>query len=355
MESWLPDEKTMYNALLKKNPEFEGIFFVAVKSTGIFCRLTCTARKPKKENVKFFSSIREVILNGYRPCKVCQPMEEEGVFPGWLQPVFRHLQATPEFRLKDAALIKLGLEPNRVRRWFKKKFGMTFQAYLRLLRVSGAFEKLQSGRSVIETAFASGYESLSGFCHAFKKNTGSSPKNFSTKKPVKLCRILSPLGPLLAGATQGGICLLEFMDRRMLPGQLQNLKHSLKSEILPGDSVHFEPLEKQLIEYFTGERQEFTLPLDQVGTPFQLSAWRALQQIPYGKTHSYKEQATLIGQPNAVRAVGAANGRNKISIIIPCHRVIGSNNKLVGYGGGLWRKRYLLNLEQSVLASEESK
>jgi len=127
--------------------------------------------------------------------------------------------------------------------------------------------------------------------------------------------------------------------------QIKRLKRLLKAEFLPGTNKNFDKLNSQINEYFEGKRKEFNLPLIICGTSFQKKAWEALQKIPYGETRSYKEQAKILGNPNAVRAVGKANGDNRISIIIPCHRVIGTSGELVGYGGGLWRKKYLLELE----------
>jgi AraC family transcriptional regulator of adaptative response/methylated-DNA-[protein]-cysteine methyltransferase len=150
---------------------------------------------------------------------------------------------------------------------------------------------------------------------------------------------------MLAGATDDGICLLEFVDRRMLETQLNRLSKLLTAKIVPGSHRHFDTLNRQLEEYFSGRRKEFDLPLVLPGTPFQKKVWAGLQAIPYGCTRSYKEQAEVIGSPDAVRAVAKANGDNRIAILIPCHRVIGANGELVGYGGGLRRKQYLLKLE----------
>jgi AraC family transcriptional regulator, regulatory protein of adaptative response / methylated-DNA-[protein]-cysteine methyltransferase len=341
----LPDEATMYKAFLNKDSNFEGLFFVAVVTTGIFCRPTCTARKPKRENILFLPSAREALLQGYRPCKVCAPLGYKGELPDWLKPLMKEIERDPELRLKDYDLKKRNLDPNRVRRWFKKNHGLTFQAYLRTRRIGNAFGRIKYGEKVIEAAYEVGYESLSGFAETFKKTTGFSPNKSSHKQLIVITRILTPLGPMLAGATERGICLLEFVDRRMLETQLSRLKQLFNAELIPGSSSHFDELNKQLSEYFERRRQKFTVLLDMAGTAFQKKVWSALQTIPYGSTRSYKEQAEIIGQPEAVRAVAKANGDNRIAIIIPCHRVIGANGKLVGYGGGLWRKQYLLNLE----------
>lgn len=345
MNHTLPDSETLYAALVNKDSEYEGIFVAAVKSTGIFCRPTCTARKPKRENVEFFGSAHDALLHGYRPCKVCTPMEYKGAAPAWLKPLLAEIDDDPLVRLRDRDLRARGLEPSRVRYWFKKQHQMTFQAYLRALRVGQAFGRIRHGEKVTGTAFESGYESLSGFADQFKKTAGFSPRQSQERQLIATTRILTPLGPLLAAATDDGICLLEFVDRRMLETQLKRLGKLLNAECVPGFSKHFDRLSEQLAEYFSGKRREFDVPLVLHGTPFQQKVWAGLRTIPYGSTRSYKEQSATIGLPNAVRAVAKANGDNRIAIIIPCHRVIGADGQLVGYGGGLWRKRYLLDLE----------
>ena len=345
MKPTLPDENTMYRALVDRDSSYEGIFFVAVRTTGIFCRPTCTARKPKRENVEYYPSSREALLHGYRPCKICRPLGAKGEVPGWLGPLLDEVDRDPAIRLKDADLRERGLEPNRVRRWFKANHGMTFQTYLRTLRISGAFGRIKHGDKVVDAAFESGYGSLSGFTDTFKRMTRFSPVESKSQKLIDVTRILTPLGPLLAGATEKGVCLLEFIDRRAIETQLARLTRLLQAEFLVGTNKHFDKLDKQLKEYFEGERKRFDLPLDLPGTEFQKKVWAVLRGIPYGQTRSYQEQAVLAGHPKAVRAVARANGENRLAIIIPCHRVIGKNGELVGYGGGLWRKRYLLNLE----------
>jgi AraC family transcriptional regulator of adaptative response/methylated-DNA-[protein]-cysteine methyltransferase len=151
---------------------------------------------------------------------------------------------------------------------------------------------------------------------------------------------------MFAGATEQGICLLEFTDRRMLETELKSLAKLLNANILQGSNKHLELLKQQLDEYFEGKRKDFTVPLFTPGTEFQQSVWKILQTIPYATTRSYKKQAELLQRPKAVRAVANANGMNRISIIIPCHRVIGEDGSLTGYGGGLWRKKWLLDLEK---------
>ncbi len=343
--SKLPDRQTMYKALVARDSTFEGIFITAVKTTGIFCRPGCTARAPKLENIEFYSTAKEALAHGYRPCKVCRPMEQSGEPPAWLRSILDEIDKDPSLRLKDYQIRDRGIDPARIRRWFKKNHGMTFQAYLRARRLNEAFGRIRHSSRVTEPAFDSGYDSLSGFNEAFKKTTGFVPSKSGQNNLITITRILSPLGPLFAGATDEGICLLEFSDRRMLETQIKRLKKHLSAEFAPGRNKHFQALHTQLQEYFAGTRKCFDLPLVLPGTEFQKKAWAALELIPYGQTRSYGHQAKALGNPKAVRAVARANGDNRIAIIIPCHRVIAADGTLAGYGGGLWRKQYLLDLE----------
>jgi len=344
--SKLPDRQTMYNALVAKDSTFEGIFIVGVKTTGIFCRPTCTARKPKQKNTEYYPSTKEALAYGYRPCKICRPMEQSGEPPVWLRGLLNEIDDDPSLRLKDFEIRERGIDPARIRRWFKKNHGMTFQAYLRARRLNEAFGRIRHGKRVTEPAFDSGYDSLSGFNEAFKKTTGFVPSKSGQNTIVTITRILSPLGPLFAGATDDGICLLEFSDRRMLETQIKRLKKYLSSEFVPGSNKYFKVLHAQLQEYFAGKRTDFDVPLVVPGTDFQKRAWAALGEIPYGETRSYGQQAKVVGYSKAVRAVATANGDNRIAIIIPCHRVVAADGTLAGYGGGLWRKKYLLDLEK---------
>ena len=155
----------------------------------------------------------------------------------------------------------------------------------------------------------------------------------------------TPVGEMLAAATETQLLLFEFPHRRMIDTQLDRVRRAVGCELVPGESPIFAQLRAELDEYFQGRRREFTVPLYVPGTPFQMKVWAELQRIPIGTTTSYARLATSIGKPDAVRAVARANGDNRIAILIPCHRVIGSNGELVGYGGGLWRKKKLLELE----------
>jgi AraC family transcriptional regulator, regulatory protein of adaptative response / methylated-DNA-[protein]-cysteine methyltransferase len=163
---------------------------------------------------------------------------------------------------------------------------------------------------------------------------------------IKTAKIETPIGEMVAGANDEGLCLLEFFDRRMLKTEYSDLSGLLETSLEEGENKHLRNLRKQLKEYFNGNRKTFDIPLITPGTKFQKAVWKELQNIPFGSTRTYSEQAIALKIPESVRAIANANGMNRISIIIPCHRVIGSEGRLTGYGGGLKRKRWLLDHEK---------
>jgi AraC family transcriptional regulator, regulatory protein of adaptative response / methylated-DNA-[protein]-cysteine methyltransferase len=338
--------KEMEKAFLNKDATYDGTFFSGVRTTGIFCRPSCTARKPLPGNVSYFSTAREALFAGYRPCLRCRPMEAGGSHPEWIRGLLANIENAPEMRWKDADLRERGLEPERVRRYFSKRFGMTFQAYCRARRLNSAFQQIREGASLDDVPFDAGYESHSGFREAFGKFFGKAPGKSRSDEIITVDWVESPLGPLVLGSCSSGICLLEFTDRRMLEAQFETLRRKFQCAVAPGTSDFNERLKKELAEYFQGTRKVFDVPVYAPGTPFEEKVWRALRTIPYGETWSYFDLAHRIGDPAAIRAVGRANGKNRVAIVVPCHRVVNKDGKLGGYGGGLWRKQYLLDLER---------
>ncbi len=320
-------EEIMYQALIDKDSTFEGIFIAAVRTTGIFCRPTCTAKKPKKENVEFFPNTHAAIVHGYRPCKICNPLHAAGETPMYIQKLLEQIEENNGNTIMDYNLRETGVDPNTIRRWFQKQHGMTFHAYQRMLRINSAFKNI----------------------------LGFTPKESRNKSNVNYCRFETPIGPMITCSIEEKICLLEFTDRKMLETEFKDVSKRFNASILPGESKVITKLKSQLHEYFDGKRKIFSIPLQPLGTDFQKSVWEELQRIPYGNTRSYKQQASALNNLRAIRAVAQANGMNKISILIPCHRVIGEDGHLTGYGGGLWRKKWLLNLENGSLEENDKK
>ncbi|MEO5588638.1 MAG: methylated-DNA--[protein]-cysteine S-methyltransferase [Gemmatimonadaceae bacterium] len=342
----MPSTETMYHALVERDQLFDGVFFAAITTTGIFCRPTCSARKPNPGNVEYYPSAREALHAGYRPCLRCHPLEPSGTTPNWMEDLIARIEREPTRRWKDADLRELELDPARVRRWFLRHHGLTFHAYQRARRLGLALGRLNHGDKWEGVGYTHGFDSASGFHDAFSRTFNSAPNAVSEMTPVVTTRLLTPLGGMVAGATEEGICLLEFADRPMLETQLERVRRYFGNSVAPGTNRHLEHLHEELANYFTGQLKQFTVPLVVRGTDFQLQAWNALTQIPYGHTLSYDAQARSMARPGAQRAVGKANGDNRIAIVIPCHRVVGHNGELRGYGGGLWRKQFLLDLER---------
>ncbi|CAL2095925.1 Methylated-DNA--protein-cysteine methyltransferase [Tenacibaculum sp. 190524A02b] len=338
--------ETYYQALLDRKQSFVGIFFVGVKTTSVFCIATCRARKPKLKNVEFYTSFKEALDNGYRPCKICKPTENANQAPEQVEKAIILVKENPKDKITDFQLRKKGISPEVVRRWFKNNYGMTFQAYQRMYRINNAFQELKKGKNATDTAFDTSYESLSGFGYTFKKLVGKSPKQIKDKNIILINRLTTPLGPMFVCATDNGICLLEFVDRRMLETEFKDLQKLLKANIILGENEHIKQVKKEIKEYFEGVRKKFDVKLETPGTDFQNSVWNCLQQIEYGTTITYQKQAEKINKPKAIRAVASANGNNRTSIIIPCHRVIGKDGKMTGYGGGIERKKWLIEHER---------
>src|SRR5579871_2321645 len=341
----LPPIDEMERARLNRDAAYNGLFFVGVRTTGVFCRPSCPARSPHPQNVEYFPTAAEALFAGYRPCKRCRPMTTDDQ-PEWVGPLLEEVENNPTVRITEADLRARGIDPATVRRHFLRYYGMTFQAYTRARRLSSAFTSIRNGSSLDDTIFTSGYESHSGFRDAFSKLFGCPPGDCRDRSSVFLTWLSSPLGPLVAGATDEGVCLLEFTDRRMLETQFESVRKLFRLPVIPGTNNHLERLENELTGYFAGKLRSFTVPLVYPGTPFQRRVWEQLLLVPYGETRSYQELASAAGNAAAVRAVGRANGLNRIAIVIPCHRIVNKNGDLGGYGGGLRRKQFLLNLEQ---------
>ncbi len=336
----------MERAWNERDQSYDGIFFSAVKTTGIFCRPSCPSR-PKREHVEFFTSIADAISAGYRPCKRCQPELTNGKPPEWIAKIIERVNASPEMRLRAADLREMNTMPERVRRWFQQNYGMTFSDWSRGLRLSSAFTQLRTGAPKEDVMLGNGFTSHSGFADALTRTFGESAPQKNGADCIRMTMIQTPIGPMVAAATDEGVCLLEFADRRGLEASYTDMRKRFNAAVLPGDNKVLKQLREELEKYFAGELRKFSVPVFLRGTPFQENVWGELRKVVHGKTASYEEIAARVGNSRAVRAVARANGTNRICILIPCHRVIAKDGALSGYGGGVWRKRLLLELEKN--------
>lgn len=342
-----PDFDTLYEALLNRDPSYDGRVFVCVASTGIFCRLTCPARKPKRENCTFLETVGECIDAGFRPCKRCKPTTPEASADPVVKPLIEALEKRPGYRWGEPDIVRMGFDPSTVRRAFKRHFGMTFLEMARQRRLQEGFSTLAEGGKVIDAQITAGFESPSAFREAFAKILGQAPGTLSDDPLLMADWVSSPLGPLIAVADRSQLHLLEFLDRRALPAEFRKLQTFAKGRIGFGRTGVTDQIQEELDRFFAGKSGVFETPLALHGSAFTRDVWRELLKIPAGRTRSYSDLASELGRPSAVRAVARANGANQIAIVVPCHRVIGADGSLTGYGGGLWRKQRLIELERS--------
>lgn len=346
----------MYRAVIARDAAFDGVFYTGVKTTGIFCRPTCRSRKPLARNVEFFASARDALSAGYRACLRCKPLSSGEPEPAWLPRLAAESRRLVTRRMRDQDLRKLGVDPSTARRYFLKRHGMTFHAFHRAQRMGMALRDIRRGSRPMEVQMKSGYRSRSGFDAAMKKILGTPDAGPEGVPPRNLLArwLETPLGGMLAVAGEEGLCLLEFVDRRALETELAALRKRLGCSIVPGEHACLAQMEGELSEYFAGTRREFGVALDLCGSDFQKRVWSRLLRIPYGRVSTYAAIAKEAGNAGASRAVGLANGRNQIAIVVPCHRVIRSDGSLCGYGGGIERKQWLLDHERRVAGTEGS-
>ena len=252
-----------------------------------------------------------------------------------------------EKRWREEDLISMGLDPSTVRRAFKRHLGITFLDLARLTRLRKGAGRLAEGGSVIEAQLDAGFESSSGFRSAFARLLGVSPAQLKKNGTLRADWIDSPVGPMIAVSTASHLQLLEFHDRRALANELKRLMSVHQTTVSLGRFAPTEQIESELATYYSGQSFDFKTPYQLHGSSFTQQVWKELIAIPPGQTRSYAEIAQTIGNPLGVRAVARANGNNQLAIVIPCHRVIGSDGSLTGYGGGLWRKDWLLGHERT--------
>ncbi len=352
MKHDLPDDQTLYSALVARDPSWDGRAYVCVTTTGIFCRLNCPARDPKPENCQFMPTISACLDAGFRACKRCHPMHSAAEADPAVKSLLSALEADPMRRWREGDLVARGHDPSTIRRAFKRTFGTTFLDMARQARLHAGLTTLANGGRVIDAQLDAGFASPAAFRSAVAKHIGLPPGAFKTQALLRADWFDTPLGPMIAVSDTSHLHLLEFTDRKALPTELKRVFKACKGAMGFGRFAPTDQIEAQLHRYFTGESAEFDVPLALHGTPFTCAVWDMLQTLPAGSTHSYSQIARAMGRPESTRAVARANGANQIAIVIPCHRVMGADGSLTGYGGGLWRKQKLIDLERQYAPNE---
>jgi len=342
----LPSHDELYEHIQRRDPELDGIVYVGVRTTGIFCRPVCPARVPLSKNITFYTSPEECLAAGLRACKRCRPLDHPDAPGVLLNKLLAMVEEDPSRRWSEDDLRDMGIEPATARRQFQRRFDMSFSQYARARRLGHAFNTIKQGDKVINAQIDAGFDSGSGFREAFNRQFGDAPVKSRAAKTFAMDWIDTPLGPMLAIADEKHLHMLEFAERKTLQDHVERYRKQFNATVLPGDTPALTLIRQELKDYFAGRTLTFKSKIAKAGTDFQQNVWDELRRIPPGETRSYADVSARIGQPTAVRAVANANRLNRCAIILPCHRVIGSDGSLTGYAGGLWRKQWLLDHER---------
>ena len=345
LDQW-PSDDDLYAAFHRRDMALDGVAYIAVATTGVFCRPGCPVKMPLRRNVKFFRCADDAAAAGFRACKRCRPLAAPDAATDLVRRLADAVNADPARRWRSEDVAALGVDPVTARRHFQKRFCMSFLDYSRAQRLAGAFRAIETGAGVLSAQLDAGFASSSGFREAFAGKFGRPPQRARSSALLRSDWIDTPLGTMIALTDASAIHLLEFVNRKHIDLQLSRYRVRLNAAFLPGETEASRALRKALDGYFSGARLAFDVALAETGTPFQQKVWARLRRIPPGATLAYSELAREIGAPNAVRAVANANAMNRCAIVIPCHRVIGADGGLTGYAGGLPRKQWLIDHER---------
>jgi len=338
------DQEQAWAAFERRDRSWDGRVIGAVKTTRIYCKPSCPARRPKREHVEFFLDGETAQAAGYRACLRCRP-DEVGRDREAVAKAVELIEAAEEPMLLADLAAAVGYAPHHFQRLFTRDLGVSPASYARALRARRAQSHLEEDKPVTHAIYDAGYAAPSRFYADAEVRIGMTPSAWRDGGRGETIRFVitdSPLGPLLVAATAKGICRLTFdEDESALKRRFPN------ADIRPDDGTIAEWVDSALAAISTPSAAR-ELPIDVRGTAFQEAVWRELRRIPLGETRSYADIAKAVGQPGAVRAVGTANGSNPVAVLVPCHRVIRSDGSLGGYAGGLDRKRQLLEAERAL-------
>lgn len=335
------DVDKAWEAFTRRDRAFDGRFVIGVLTTGIYCRPSCAARQPRRENVRFFADGAAARAAGLRACKRCRPDEVS-------RDAAAVLAAIDEIKVSEglpqlAELARaVGYSPTHFQRVFTRATGLSPAAYARALREERAREALSSGGSVTEAIYEAGFEAPSRFYESLDGKLGMAPSAWARGGEgvtIEWAVVATSLGPMLVAATAKGVCRLSFAETR------EDLAARFPNAELVEGGAEFAALLQRVVDAVEHPGTGADIPLDVRGTAFQERVWAELRKIPPGETRSYAEIAAAAGHPTAVRAAGSANGANNVAVLIPCHRVVRSDGSLGGYAYGLDIKRELLSRE----------
>ncbi len=335
------DDDACWDAFLRRDRTMDGRFVGAVLTTGIYCKPSCAARHPRRENMIFLANPEAARAAGFRACLRCRPDEvgRDRLAVEAAKAFIADCEVTPSLEVVAA---HAGYAPHHFHRLFKREMGLTPAVYARSLRAERLKAALEGGSSVTEAIYDAGYNAPSRAYVDAERHLGMSPSAWKDGgRGVSIAYVVatSSLGPVLVAATMKGLCRISFDE-----GEGDLRRRFPKADIVPGGGS-VDALAAQVVQMIERPAEPLDLPMDVRGTAFQQAVWAALRAIPAGETRSYREIAEAVGKPGAVRAAGTACGDNGLAVIIPCHRVLRSDGGLGGYAYGLARKKALLERE----------
>lgn len=342
------NNEIFWQAVKENDRRFDGLFWTCVKTTKIFCRPSCTARLPKRKNVYFVESIENAETDGFRACLRCKP-KVETVVDSKVQTVLKvcDLLETEENITLENLSHKLNVSQFHLQRTFKEIIGVSPKKYSENRRVEKFKSEIKDGRDVTDAIYEAGFGSSSRLYEKASDKLGMTPKTYQRNgKGMKINWTITDcdLGRLLVARTDKGICGVKFGDGD--DALLRDLTDEYSEAEITEDDKKLKGFVKVILLHLEGKSPNLDLPIDVQATAFQMQVWEALRKIPYGETLSYKEVAENIGNTKAVRAVASACAKNRVALVIPCHRVIGSTGKMSGYRWGIERKKQLLEKEK---------
>jgi AraC family transcriptional regulator of adaptative response/methylated-DNA-[protein]-cysteine methyltransferase len=336
------DTDTAWRAVMARDKSADGRFVTGVLSTGIYCRPSCAARHPKRENVRFFASGSQAAAAGLRPCLRCKP-DEVGRDAAAIEAALKLIERSEEPPSLDALAARVGYSPFHFHRIFKRATGLTPAAYARARRARAMTDSLETSPRVTDAIYDSGYSGPGRFYADARERLGMTPsawRDGGRGETISWATARTSLGTMLVAATERGICRLSFDE-----GEAELRRRFPNARIERGGEAMADLVRRTVAAVEAPERPH-DLPLDVRGTAFQEAVWRELTRIPAGETRTYAQIAAAVGKPAAIRAAGSANGANHVAVLIPCHRVVRTGGALGGYAYGLDRKETLLRRER---------
>jgi AraC family transcriptional regulator, regulatory protein of adaptative response / methylated-DNA-[protein]-cysteine methyltransferase len=342
------DDDARWEAVRRRDRSADGAFCYAVRTTGIYCRPSCAARLPRRDNVEFHADAAAAEKAGFRPCKRCQPNAQGPLArqAAVVARACRQIEQAEELPRLDELARAAGMSAFHFHRVFKAATGVTPKAYADAHRGRRVRAELKAAGSVTEAIYGAGFNSNARFYESSARLLGMTPSEFRSGGNGATIRFAvgeCSLGAILVAATEKGVCAIQFGDDP--DALLRNLQDAFPKAQLVGGDKGFEQLVAKVVGFVEAPQRGLDLPLHVRGTAFQQKVWRALRKIKPGKTASYAEIAKKIGEPNAVRAVAQACGANSLAVAIPCHRVVRRDGAISGYRWGVERKRALLAKE----------